>query len=66
MNGKGDKRRPEDKAKIDANWDRIFSKNENALNTMWDHECEAEGGALIATGKGEYCSWCAKGEEHER
>lgn len=30
MNGKGDKRRPEDRAKIDANWDRIFksgSKN---------------------------------------
>jgi hypothetical protein len=24
MNGKGDKRRPEDRAKIDANWDRIF------------------------------------------
>ncbi len=24
MNGKGDKRRPEDRAKIDANWDKIF------------------------------------------
>ena len=24
MTGKGDKRRPEDRAKIDANWDRIF------------------------------------------
>lgn len=24
MNGKGDKRRPEDRTKIDTNWDRIF------------------------------------------
>lgn len=26
MSGKGSKRRPEDKAKIDASWDRIFAK----------------------------------------
>lgn len=26
MSGKGSKRRPEDKKKIDANWDRIFAK----------------------------------------
>jgi len=25
--GKGSKRRPEDKKKIDANWDKIFGKN---------------------------------------
>jgi hypothetical protein len=25
--GKGSKRRPEDKNKIDANWDKIFGKN---------------------------------------
>jgi hypothetical protein len=24
MNGKGDKRRPEDRAKVAANWDKIF------------------------------------------
>lgn len=29
MNGKGDKRRPEDRAKIDANWDRIFKSGSN-------------------------------------
>jgi hypothetical protein len=65
VNGKGDKRRPEDKAKIDANWDRIFSKNANALNTMWNHECEEQGGALVGIASGEYCSFCARGEEHE-
>jgi len=26
MNGKGDKRRPEDRAKVAANWDKIFGK----------------------------------------
>jgi len=26
MNGKGDKRRPEDRKKIEANWDKIFGK----------------------------------------
>lgn len=25
--GKGSKRRPEDKKKIDANWEKIFGKN---------------------------------------
>ena len=31
MSGKGDKRRPEDRAKIAANWDKIFqSGKENA------------------------------------
>jgi hypothetical protein len=27
MSGKGSKRRPEDKIKFDANWDKIFGKN---------------------------------------
>ncbi len=28
MNGKGDKRRPEDRAKIAANWDKIFGNKD--------------------------------------
>lgn len=61
MNGKGDKRRPEDRAKIEANWDRIFGKKEDKLSGMWTHMCE-EQNSLVAIASGEYCSFCARGE----
>jgi len=32
VNGKGDKRRPEDRAKIAANWDKIFGSKDKKVD----------------------------------
>lgn len=66
---KGSKRRPEDKAKMDANWDKIFKSNPDAesgkwghLKNMWSHNCMVEMHA-ISLSVGESCKYCGKGEE---
>ena len=60
MNGKGDKRRPENKSKIDSNWDRIFGKKEP---TLWVHDCARNGMHMVESG--ERCNWCGMDEQGE-
>ena len=60
MNGKGDKRRPEDQSKIDSNWDRIFGKKELS---MWVHDCAHNGKHMVESGAP--CNWCGLNEQGE-
>ena len=47
---KGSRRRPEDSAKISANWDLIFGKK-------WDHSCTVNM-SVMRMGQNEKCPWC--------
>jgi sarcosine oxidase delta subunit len=66
MSGKGSKPRPidVDRKTYEANWDRIFER-ENPLEgvSMWEHHCAVNGRHLVGTG--EECSWCGGKEEDE-
>jgi len=59
VNGKGDKRRPENKSAVDANWDRIFGNKD----TLWVHECALNGKHMVESGK--HCNWCGLNEQGE-
>jgi hypothetical protein len=58
--GKGSARRPEDYAKISANWDRIFERDNPLEVGFWEHDCVVKG--ELFTALGEECSWCGKKE----
>ncbi len=60
---KGSKRRPEDKARLDANWDKIFGDKSNpnaAPGHVWTHNC---GSDKLSVRGGQFCLLCGKGED---
>lgn len=62
MNGKGDKRRPENTQSFSSGWDRIWGEESDnpTEGGFWKHNCPKEGQHHV--GKGEECNWCGEKE----